>query len=85
MKKQHFKNLSLNKTHVSHLNNVVGGSVHNTVIVVGTIATGTIIIYSCFECTDILNTSVDQGGIKCDVATINDSCASLCPNICNDF
>lgn len=75
MKKKSLKNLSLNKQSVSNLNDIKGGA-HGSIIS---------IIYSYYQCDDIFHTSRDYAGKKCDIATINDSCLSLCDNMCNDF
>ena len=73
MKKKSIKNLSLNKKSISNLNTVSGGAASIT------------IIYSYFQCDDIIHTSKDHDGKHCDIATINDSCFSLCDDKCNDF
>jgi hypothetical protein len=74
MKKKNLNSLSLNKRSISNLNKVSGGA-----------ASLITIIYSYYQCDDIIKTSKDEGGKHCDIATINDSCLSVCDDMCNDF
>ncbi|WP_046756821.1 hypothetical protein [Kordia jejudonensis] len=77
MKKRNLKNLKLKKHTISTLKtNVVKG---------GTLGLICITIYSYFQCDDIIQTSEDRNGEKCDIATVNDSCFSFCDDICDDF
>jgi hypothetical protein len=73
MKKRNLDNLKLKKQTISNLETSINGGVSIT------------IIYSYFQCRDIINTSNDYNGQHCDIATINDSCLSLCDDMCNDF
>ncbi|WP_430408374.1 hypothetical protein [Kordia sp.] len=78
MKKRNLNNLKLRKQTISNLEQTITG---------GTITISTIVctVYSYFQCDDIIQTSEDRNGQKCDIATVNDSCFSFCDDICNDF
>ena len=78
MKKRNLNNLKLKKQTISNLDGRINGG---TLPTLGIICT----IYSYFQCDDIIHTSKDHDGIKCDIATINDSCLTLCDDKCNDF
>lgn len=75
MKKRSIANLKLKKETISNLDNRIKGG--------GTIIPITYSIF--FDCEDVLHTSKDYDGKHCDIATVNDSCFSLCNDICNDF
>ncbi len=78
MKKRNLNNLKLRKQTISNLDQQVkGGAI--------TISSLVCTIYSYFQCDDIIHTSKDHDGKKCDIATINDSCLTLCDDKCNDF
>ncbi|PTX61673.1 hypothetical protein C8N46_104317 [Kordia periserrulae] len=82
MKKRTLSSLKLKKQTISKLDaRIHGGAEAASIPTLGIICT----IYSYFECEDITHTSKDYDGKHCDIATINDSCLSLCDNICNDF
>lgn len=78
MKKRNLNNLKLRKQTISNLDQQVkGGAI--------TISSLICTVYSYFQCDDIIHTSKDHDGKKCDIATVNDSCFTLCDNMCNDF
>ncbi|AXG71642.1 hypothetical protein KORDIASMS9_03899 [Kordia sp. SMS9] len=79
MKKRSLSNLKLKKQTVSNLDSRVQGGVLPTFGII--CAT----IYSYLQCEDITHTSKDYDGKHCDIATINDSCLSVCDDKCNDF
>jgi len=88
MKKRNINSLKLRKQTVSKLNTrFIGGAAQQAaqqdLAVAGTIIPITYSIF--FDCTDILHTSKDYDGKKCDIATIRDSCFSACDDRCNDF
>lgn len=64
MKKKNLNNLSLNKKSVSNLNTVSGGA-----------ASSLTIIYSYFQCDDIIRTS---RGADCDIYSIGHDDGSIC-------
>lgn len=80
MKKRNLNNLKLKKQTISKLDKSTYGGVAS-IPTLGIICT----IYSYFQCDDIIHTSKDHDGEKCDIATINDSCLTLCNDMCNDF
>lgn len=81
MKKRSLSNLKLKKQTISNLDTRINGGII-TIPTLGIICTT---IYSYFECEDITHTSKDYDGKKCDIATVRDSCLSLCDDKCNDF
>jgi len=92
MKKRDLKNLKLKKRTISKLDmRIHGGAVQQAAgaaaadVAAGVITGIVCTIYSYFQCDDIIRTSKDDNGKKCDIATINDSCFSLCDDKCNDF
>ena len=75
MKRRSLSSLKLKKQTISNLDNQIKGGI--TIIP---------ITYSIFfDCTDVVHTSEDYDGKKCDIATVRDSCFSACDDICNDF
>jgi hypothetical protein len=80
MKKRNLSNLKLKKQTVSNLDSRIHGGLAS-LPTLGIICT----IYSYLQCTDITHTSKDYNGRHCDIATINDSCLSVCDDKCNDF
>ncbi|MEM6721002.1 MAG: hypothetical protein AAF611_16850 [Bacteroidota bacterium] len=84
MKKKNLSNLKLRKRTISKLDNqrISGGTITLPVPTLDVICAT---IYSYFQCDDIIHTSKDHDGKKCDIATIRDSCLSACDDICNDF
>lgn len=89
MKKRNLSNLKLKKRTISNLDTRINGGLagmNQNVAVVSIPTLGIICtIYSYFQCGDITHTSKDYNGQKCDIATVNDSCFSVCNDICNDF
>lgn len=88
MKKRSLQSLKLRKQTISKLNTrfIVGAAqqAQDNNLVAGSITIP--ITYSIFfDCEDILHTSKDYDGKHCDIATINDSCLSVCDDKCNDF
>lgn len=81
MKKRNLNSLKLKKQTISNLDTRIHGGAAS-IPTLGLICTT---IYSYFQCDDITHTSKDHDGVKCDIATINDSCFSLCDDKCNDF
>ena len=75
MKKRNLNNLKLQKQTISNLDTRINGGAASILT----------IVYSYFQCDDIIHTSKDHDGQHCDIATINDSCLSLCDDMCNDF
>jgi hypothetical protein len=85
MKKRSLSNLKLKKQTISSLDSRIKGGAATTTTVV-TITVTVPITYSIFfDCEDVVHTSKDYDGKHCDIATVNDSCFSVCDNICNDF
>lgn len=75
MKKRNLNNLKLRKHTIANFDKKVKGGI-----------TTIPIAYSIFfDCTDVVHTSDDYDGKKCDIATVNDSCFTLCNDMCNDF
>lgn len=94
MKKRNLNNLKLRKQTVSNLNaGLIRGAaaaqqaagVDAAAAALPTLGIICATIYSYLECEDITHTSKDYDGQHCDIATINDSCLSLCRDMCNDF
>ncbi|WP_298420909.1 hypothetical protein [uncultured Kordia sp.] len=81
MKKRNLNDLKLKKQTISNLDSRLSGGIAS-IPTLGVICTT---VYSYFQCDDIIHTSKDHDGQKCDIATVRDSCFTLCDNMCNDF
>lgn len=84
MKKRNLSNLKLQKQTISNLDQTINGGQVNGGSITLTLSS-LACIYSYYQCGDVTHTSKDYDGKKCDIATINDSCLSVCNDICNDF